>query len=354
MGKYRGAVHSMAGRCCEELERSKMAQKHYDRSLEADPHHWISFYRSVDIHLPCHGSLGLTKIRAPDQVSLIIKDLFSCKLSYWEKQEPLVCPRAADVSADAYLHDDQWVMPEEARLTQYFGYNNPYILFCRAERLYYGHYTQASYDTAKKVLEKDPYHEQCCALYAAALVSLKQKTDLFQLGHEVASRWPNSVLSWFVIGSYYFAVEDYDKAGKYFYKATTTDPTFLHAWIAYGHTFHALEEGEHTMTAYRNAQRLFPGCHFPALYMGIEHSKSGNLQHAISFLTMASTLAGECRDPLILNEIGVAHYRTGKYETAREYFEAAVERSPVKSWAVKPGVPVTDIQRMALINEGCD
>ncbi|KAJ9462660.1 Anaphase-promoting complex subunit 6 [Diplonema papillatum] len=346
----KGAVYSLAGRCCEEMERRRTARDLYERSLAEDPFNYVSFHRSVDVHLPTEGGKDtFLKLRFRNTgVESVIQDLFSCKLSYWVVQDALV-PKFEGSNEENWLAtDDTMIMPEELRLTKYFGSKNPYILHCRAERLYYGHRSHGAHEVAKEVLTYDPFNDSCCTLYAACLAVLKRKTDLFQLGHELANRSPHSALSWFVVGCYYFTVGDYDKAGKFYYKATTSDPTFLPAWIAYGHTFQALEEGEHTMTAYRNAQRLFPKCHVPVLYMGMEHARSTNLQHAYTFLTRAWQLAGECKDPLINNEMGVTQYKNGKYDLARDHFLAAVSQAPVKSWAARPGIPVTDSQKAQL------
>ena len=42
-------------------------------------------------------------------------------------------------------------------------------------------------------------------------------------------------------------------------KATSLDGTFAPAWIGYGNAYAAKEEGDHAMSAYRTAARLFPG-----------------------------------------------------------------------------------------------
>eukprot|EP01063_Lacrimia_lanifica_P010826 TRINITY_DN17589_c0_g1_i1.p1 TRINITY_DN17589_c0_g1~~TRINITY_DN17589_c0_g1_i1.p1 ORF type:complete len:661 (+),score=209.12 TRINITY_DN17589_c0_g1_i1:71-1984(+) len=319
-------VYSIAGRCCEESERRGAARLHYRLSLYWDSYCWESYYRSVDGHLSTYGGAEEAPLQLnfndADPVDQVVEQLYSCKLSYLQlgpsslvkAKQPVLFP-----NAKATLR-----LREEEALTSYFGTKNPYILHCRAERLYYAYHVHAAMEVAFQVLSLDPYHEASCSLYTATLVSMRRKTDLFQLGHEIANRAPHSVLSWFVVGCYYFAVGDYDKAGRYFYKATVANPSFLPAWIAYGHTFHALEEGEHTMAAYRSAMRLFPGCHLAALYMGMEQAKSGILPHAHSFLEIASSLVGGTADPLIANETGVAKYKVGQYQLAKDHFLSAI------------------------------
>eukprot|EP01064_Diplonema_japonicum_P013465 TRINITY_DN21016_c1_g4_i1.p1 TRINITY_DN21016_c1_g4~~TRINITY_DN21016_c1_g4_i1.p1 ORF type:complete len:687 (+),score=77.06 TRINITY_DN21016_c1_g4_i1:72-2063(+) len=352
---YRSVVYSLAGRCYEELEKKPSSRNYYEKSLQEDPFNWEAYYRLVDVHFPADADskgVHLTLALNDNPTSKIIKDLFSCKLSYWTSKDSLIPKYSGTEDDDWTTEEGTMIMPEEVRLAPYFGWSNIYIQYCRAERMYYGHYINSAYEVSKQVLEEDPFHEQSCVVHTAALVSLSRKTDLFQLGHEISDRSPNSSLSWFVVGAYYYTIEDYDKAGKYFYKATIAGPSFLPAWIAYGHTFHSLEEGEHTVTAYRSAQRMFPGCHLAALYMGMEHVKSSNLQHAYSFLRMAKSISQEHVDPLIYNEMGVTLYRSRKYEAARDLFLSAISNSPVSSWAVRPGVPVTDVQKVILREEG--
>ena len=346
----RGAVYTLAGQCCDRLGMRKSSDEHLAAAMLHYPYSYEAYKRCVDVHLPVDAARKThDALRFPsgDVLSEVVKDLYACRLPIWVKEgeEPLVeagsaatgGDSAGDADDDEYEAagclegcplEDELIMPEERRLTAYFGWNNCYVLRCRVERLFYGHFIYSAYMISRRVLERDSFDSASCALHTACLVALKKPTDLFQLGHEIANRAPNSVLSWFVVGSYYYAVGDYDKAGKYYYKATVADPSFLPAWIAYGHTFYALDEGEHTMNAYRSALRLFPGCHLAALYMGMQHAKSSNLHHAYSFLDRSVSLLGGNaeKDPAVCNELGVTHYKSGKYELAKTYFLSALAR----------------------------
>ena len=343
----RGAVYSLAGRCNDELDRRQQAELQHSTALAWDPYSWTSFLRSADLHFPMANAIAaFTSLNfdAPcfqsDPLAPVARELYSCKLSVWvniqsepplvpyPEKNPVLLGSATVRPPTAHPPSGELVMPEEQKLAELFGWENTFVLQCRAERLYYAHYTLKSHAAAKKVLELDAYNDACCVLLAACLVALKKRTDLYQLGHEIANRSPNSVVAWYVIACYYFASEDYDRAGKYFYRATISAPSFLPAWIAYGHTFHALDEGEHTITAYRSALRLFPGCHLAALYMGMEHAKGCNLQHAHTFFDRSVSLLGgaEERDPTVCNEMGVMYFKGNSYGAAKRYFLKALWR----------------------------
>jgi len=82
---------------------------------------------------------------------------------------------------------------------------------------------------------------------------------------------PTLAISWFAVGSYYYSVGKFDLARKYFEKANKIDKHFVSCWIAFGHSFAALDESEQALSAYRTAARLFPGCHIASLCIGMEY-----------------------------------------------------------------------------------
>ncbi|GAY67399.1 hypothetical protein CUMW_256130 [Citrus unshiu] len=85
-------------------------------------------------------------------------------------------------------------------------------------------------------------------------------------------------------------------------KATNLDGTFAPAWIGYGNAFAAQEEGDQAMLGYRTAACLFPGCHLPTLYIGMEYMRT----HSFKLAEQAKTICPS--DPLVYNELGVVAY----------------------------------------------
>ena len=70
------------------------------------------------------------------------------------------------------------------------------------------------------------------------------------------------------------------------------------------------------MAAYRTADRLFPGCHKAALFIGMEYLRTNNLKTALMSFNDASRINET--DPLIFNEIGVVFYKQKNYEAAKD------------------------------------
>jgi tetratricopeptide (TPR) repeat protein len=108
-------------------------------------------------------------------------------------------------------------------------------------------------------------------------------------------------------------------------KATGLDGTFPPAWIGTGIAYAAQEEGDQAMAAFRTAARLFPGCHLPTLYMGMQYLRMHNFKLAEQFFTQAKSICPS--DPLIYNEMGVVAYNMKEYQKAVQWFELTLEHT---------------------------
>ena len=62
-------------------------------------------------------------------------------------------------------------------------------------------------------------------------------SDLFLLAHRLVDLFPEWVISWFAVGSYYFLVGKQEHARRYLSRATQLDRVFGPSWLAYGHSF---------------------------------------------------------------------------------------------------------------------
>jgi anaphase-promoting complex subunit 6 len=133
----------------------------------------------------------------------------------------------------------------------------------------------------KKILDKDTYHLEIIPLFCAILIELGKVGDLYYLAHKLVSADPDSVISWFAVGAYYFLIKKFDLARKYFAKCNKMDRNFAPGWIAFGHAFAAQDESDPAMAAYRTASRLFPGCHQASLFIGMEYLRMNNLKTAL-------------------------------------------------------------------------
>jgi anaphase-promoting complex subunit 6 len=180
---------------------------------------------------------------------------------------------------------------------------NQMMLTTKAECLFYDNDSRGAYDITRYLREADPFELSCVAVHLAAMTDLEMKSELFFCAHQLVDAYPDKAVAWFAVGCYYFLVKKFDPARRYFSKATTIDPQFTPAWIGFGHAFASQDESDQAMNAYRTTQRLFPGCHMPALYTGMEYLRTNNLVLAEQFFRQSE---GMCpTDPLIHNELGV-------------------------------------------------
>jgi anaphase-promoting complex subunit 6 len=80
------------------------------------------------------------------------------------------------------------------------------------------------------------------------------------------------------------------------------------------------------MSAYRSANRLFPGSHIPTLYIGMQYIRTNALNLAHSNLKLSQEICST--DPLLYNELGVICYKSMDYQTAIQYFQHSINISP--------------------------
>ena len=197
------------------------------------------------------------------------------------------------------------------------------VLVARARAAYDGHSFDDALALAKAVLDEDPYHAGCLPLYIATLVETHAGQELFRKAHALADEYPDSALSWYAVGCYYYAVGDNGNARTFFSRATALDGNFGAAWIGFGHSFAAEAEHDQAMAAYRTAARLCAGSHLPNLFVGMEYAAIGNINLADQFIQAAHEVCAAA-DPLVLNELGVIATFQGDYDGSRVYLERAL------------------------------
>eukprot|EP00947_MAST-08B_sp_MAST-8B-sp1_P003049 g3049.t1 len=203
------------------------------------------------------------------------------------------------------------------------AHTNHTLVTAKAECLFYDNDSRAAYEITRELRELDPYELSCVPVHLAAMVDLEMKSELFFCAHQLVDAYPDKAIAWFAVGCYYYLVQKFDNARRYFNKATNLDANFTPAWIGFGHAFAAQDESDQAMNAYRTTQRLFPGCHMPALFTGMEYLRTNNLVLAEQFFGQARLMCSS--DPLIHNELGVVHYKNQNYKEAIACFERTLD-----------------------------
>jgi anaphase-promoting complex subunit 6 len=105
---------------------------------------------------------------------------------------------------------------------------------------------------------------------------------------------------------------------KYFTRCNQLNKHFPEGWVALGNSYAAQDESDQALSAYRTCLRLFPGCHYANLYLGMEYIRSNNLKTAFTAFTEALTISS--KDPLVYNEVGVVFYKQKHYLEAETHF----------------------------------
>jgi len=205
----------------------------------------------------------------------------------------------------------------------------------KAERAFYHDQYSVCFDLTSNLLSQDPFNQssRLLALHVSALVELGLKNELFYFSHKLVKEHADSAVTWYSVGCYYFLIQKYDPARRYFSKSTSIDSQFGPAWLGFGHSFAAQGEHDQAMAAYRTAAKLLQGCHLPPLFVAMELLRVHNLTLAIQFVQQAKELCSF--DPLVYNELGVIAYKNKEYKQAVEHFQKALQlcgSTPTAAW----------------------
>ncbi|URE36288.1 Tetratricopeptide repeat [Musa troglodytarum] len=172
--------------------------------------------------------------------------------------------------------------------------NNTDLLARRAEYYYQSGEYQKCFELTSMVLERDPFHLKCTLVHLVASMELGRSNDLYLMACNLVKDHPQN-------------------------KATTIDGSFPPAWVGIGNAYAAQSEGDQAMAAFRSGARLFPGCHLPALYIGMEYMRTHNYKLAEQAKKICPS------DPLVYNELGVVAYHMKEYQKAVQWFEMTLD-----------------------------
>ena len=144
------------------------------------------------------------------------------------------------------------------------------------------------------------------------------EADLYSLAYKLGNNCNDKFIPWYAVGCYYYAIKKYEISRKYFLKCNQLNKNFPEGWVALGNSYAGEDESDQALNAYRTCLRLFPGCHYSNLYIGMEFVRTNNLKTAL--IAFQNALQLSQNDPLIYNEIGVVYYKQHMYDEALNYF----------------------------------
>ncbi|PKA62775.1 Anaphase-promoting complex subunit 6 [Apostasia shenzhenica] len=303
------AVCYLRGKAYEALENRVQARSWYIAAVKSDPLCYEALESLVDNYmLTCEEESSLLSSLQFRKEDGWLSTFYSCLMKKHDS-ENIVEAKIRDIETNTAAGSPFMLALK----------SNVDLVACNAEYYYLCGEYHKSFELTSSLLAKDPFHLKSALVHLAAAVELEHSNDLYLMACNLIKDYPQKPLSWFAIGCYYFSIKKYDQARRHFSKATSLDATFPPAWIGFGNAYAAQEETDQAMVAYRTAARLFPGCHLPTLYIGMEYMRTHNFKLAEQFFLQARAICPS--DPLVYNELGVVAYHMKDYRKAVQWFE---------------------------------
>ncbi|KAL3733899.1 hypothetical protein ACJRO7_023277 [Eucalyptus globulus] len=307
------AICFLRGKAYEALENRSQARQWYKAAVKADPLCYEALECLINNHM----------LSSEEEASLLsslhfgpedewLSSFYSCLIKKYDK-ENVVEAKFKELENESYSSN-----PSEQSFMRTLK-NDTDLMACKAEYYHQCGEYQKCFELTSILLEKDPFHMKCTLVHLTAATELGHSNELYLMACNLVKDYPQKALSWFAVGCYYYCIKKYDQSRRYFSKATNLDGTFPPAWIGYGNAYAAQDEGDQAMSAYRTAARLFPGCHLPTLYIGMEYMRTHSFKLAEQFFMQAKTICPS--DPLVYNELGVVSYHMKEYNKAVQWFE---------------------------------
>ena len=349
---HASAIALLRAQAHEALENRPLARRWYVAALEADPFCYAALEALLANHaLSAEEERALIGSLAFEPEDEWLRFLYTSMGKKYDEPELESGLEILEDIRDAALESEQtrFATSDEGRARRdrlaalpaelLALRENGEVALARAEWYYHRGDFQKCHDACVAILERDPFQLKALPVYLAATTELRRKNELFARAHELVEEYPRRAVSWFAVGCYYYCVRRFDAARRFFSKATALDGAFVPAWIGFGHAFAAQDESDQAMAAYRTAARLFPGCHLPALCIGMEYRRANNLSLAEQFFAKSRSICPA--DPLVHNELGVLAYRNKEYAKAAGHLLDAVALAPQ---------PLTDEWEASVVN----
>ncbi|XP_027912031.1 anaphase-promoting complex subunit 6 [Vigna unguiculata] len=314
------AICFLRGKAYEALENRAQARLWYKAAIKADPLCYEALECLIENHmLTCQEEANLISSLQFGSEDGWLSSFYSCLIKKYDK-ENVVEAKFRELENESCKSDQS-----DTSFLRTLKSNTD-LLACKAEYYHQCGEYQKCFDLTYVLLEKDLFHLKCTLVHLAAAVELGHSNELYLMACNLVKDYPQMALSWFAVGCYYYCIKKYDQSRRYFSKATSLDGTFPPAWIGYGNAYAAQEEGDQAMSAYRTAARLFPGCHLPTLYIGMECMRTHSYKLAEQFFIQAKSTCPS--DPLVYNELGVVAYHMKEYKKAVWWFEKTLALIP--------------------------
>ena len=291
---WKALKHLYLGKAYEAKENKVLASENYCEALRSDPTCIEAFNALIDKQL-LNSTEEEALILSLDLKETWLKEFYYSRL----KSFPVPGKKLAELAG------------------------NVSVMLSIGTQLLASHKVDQAYELACKIMREDPYCLAAVPLHCGCMAALGEIGELYNLSHNLVREYPDSAAAWYAAGTYYYTIKKYELARKFFIKAYKLEKDYLPAWIAYGHTYAAQDQSDQAMSAYRTVSRLFPGCYFASLYMGMEYLRTKNLRTALLSFELAKKV--NSADPIVWNEIGVVLYKKQEFKKANEILTEALK-----------------------------
>uniref|UniRef100_A0A7N0UGE0 Anaphase-promoting complex subunit 6 n=1 Tax=Kalanchoe fedtschenkoi TaxID=63787 RepID=A0A7N0UGE0_KALFE len=314
------AIFFLRGKAYEALENRSQAKQWYKAAISADPLCYEALECLIENHmLTCEEERDLlASLQFPSEDEWV-STFYSCMIKKHDKEVVVETKFRGLESLGCSTSSPDGPVISTLK-------NNSDLMACNAEYYHQCGDYQKCFELTSTLLEKDPFHLKTTLVHIAAAMELGHSNELYNMSCNLVKDYPQKALSWFAVGCYYYCIRKYDQSRRYFSKATSLDGTFLPAWIGHGNAYAAQDEGDQAMSSYRTAARLFPGCHLPTLYIGMEYMRTHSFKLSEQFFVQAKIICPS--DPLVYNELGVVAYHMKEYQKAVSWFEGTLSSLP--------------------------
>lgn len=289
-------------KCAELSGETEKAVAYYKRALEEDPF--------------CGEAV----------CALVDRNLMSGKQLY-AVVDSLVFPPHAEVVRRSYrARIDTKHRGGEVRQEDIDGIPTKLVLLRAAKREYELNNLRQALSITTRLVEVDAFDRDVVCQHLAVLVDLKATFKLFEVARFLTKNKSRAELALYAIGCYYYCLANYERAGRYFCRATELECYFAEAWVALANCYARLEEGEQALNVYRRAMSLFPGLACCFTFIGMQYSRLQQWPVAMCFFEEALKISA--KDPLTLNEVAVLYVRAQRLPDALAALRAAFEALP--------------------------
>nr|KAJ0197835.1 hypothetical protein LSAT_V11C700382240 [Lactuca sativa] len=318
------AICFLRGKAYEALENRSQARQWYKAAIRADPLCYEAIECLIENHmLTCEEEKSLLSSLQFAQEDGWLSSFYSCLIKKVPKYIKNTHYDKASIVEEKFNELEKEDTSNHS-LTCTLK-NNTDLLACKAEYYHQCGEYQKCFELTSVLLEKDPFHLKSTMVHIAAAMELGHSNELYLMACNLVKDYPQKAISWFAVGCYYYCIKKYDQSRRYFSKATSLEGTFAPGWIGYGNAYAAKEEGDQAMSGYRTAARLFPGCHLPTLYIGMEYMRTHSFKLADQFFMQAKAICPS--DPLVYNELGVVAYHMKEYAFFTSFFVSVKKKN---------------------------